>query len=123
MERKFDKLFSTKTEYGELDRRIELTKKQKEKLLVVLDHPEIPLHNNSAEIALREMVIKRKISGGTRSENGKIARENMMSIMDTCRKMNVIFFNYVKDIFSGERKMTKLSELIVKKASQNSPHY
>ncbi len=60
---------------------------------------------------------------GTRSENGKIARENMMSIMDTCRKMNVIFFNYVKDIFSRERKMTKLSELIVKKASQNSPHY
>ncbi|CEG12408.1 hypothetical protein MSIBF_A2260004 [groundwater metagenome] len=30
LERKFDEMFSTKTEYDELARRIELTKKQKE---------------------------------------------------------------------------------------------
>jgi hypothetical protein len=123
LERKFDELFSTKTGYEELDRRIELTKKQKEKLLLVLTHPEIPLHNNPAEIALREMVIKRNISGGTRSENGKIAWENMMSIMDTCRKMKVSFFDYVKDIFSGEHKMTRLSDLIIQKSLQNSPNH
>ncbi len=73
LEQKFDELFSTKTRYEELDRRIELTKKQKEKLLLVLTYQKIPLHNNPAEIALREMVIKKNISGGTRSENGKIA--------------------------------------------------
>ncbi|CEG12579.1 hypothetical protein MSIBF_A2480015 [groundwater metagenome] len=68
------------------------------------------------------MVIKRNISGGTRSENGKIAWENMMSVMDTCRKMKVSFFDYVKDIFSGEHKMTRLSDLIIQKSLQNS-HY
>ena len=105
LEKRFDELFSVKTGYLELDRRNELTKKKKEKLLLVLAYPEIPLHNNPAEIALREMVIKKNISGGTRSEDGKIAWENMMSIMDTCRKNGVSFFSYVKDIFSEEYKM------------------
>ncbi|CEG12233.1 conserved hypothetical protein [groundwater metagenome] len=116
LERKFDEMFSTKTEYGELDRRIELTKKQKEKLLLVLTNPKIPLHNNPAEIALRETVIKKKISYGTKSENGKTAWENMLSIMDTCRKHEVSFFSYIREIFSGERKMPKLADIIAKKA-------
>jgi hypothetical protein len=42
----------------------------------ILNHPEIPLHNNESEIATREPVIKRKISYGTRSELGKCAWEN-----------------------------------------------
>ena len=100
-ERKFDELFSTKTRYEELDRRIELTKKQKEKLILVLIHPKIPPHNNPAEIALREMVINRNIRGGTRSENGKIAWENMMSVMDACRKMKVILHNFTDCVFSN----------------------
>jgi hypothetical protein len=39
-----------------------MTRKKNEKLLLVLDYPQIPLHNNPAEIALRELVIKKKIS-------------------------------------------------------------
>jgi len=120
LEQKFDELFSTKTGYEELDRRIELTKKQKAKLLLVLEHPEIPLHNNPAEIALREMVIKKKISYGTKSEYGRIAWENMMSMLDTCRKHNVSFFSYLKDIFSRRLEMPRLADLIVQKASANS---
>ena len=106
-----------------LDRRNELTKKKKEKLLLVLAYPEIPLHNNPAEIALREMVIKKNISGGTRSEDGKIAWENMMSIMDTCRKNGVSFFSYVKDIFSEEYKMPRLADLILQRAQAMSTVY
>lgn len=120
LEQKFDDLFSTKTEYGALDKRIELTKKQKDKLLLVLEHPEIPLHNNPAEIALREMVIKKRVSYGTKSENGKTAWENMMSILDTCRKHNVSFFSYLKDIFSRKYEMPRLTDIIVQKASVNS---
>jgi hypothetical protein len=114
---KFDDLFSTKTGYDDLDRRIALTCEKKKKLLLVLDFPEIPLHNNPAEIALREFVIKKKISYGTRSEDGKIAWENMMSLLDTSRKHGVSFFEYVKDIFSGEYKMPRLADLIQQKAS------
>ena len=37
-------------------------------VLLVLDFPEVPLDNNEAERALREYVVKRKISNGTRTE-------------------------------------------------------
>ena len=86
----------------------------------MLDYPEIPLHNNPAEISLREFVLKKRISHGTRSKDGRIAWENMMSILDTCRKHGVSFFEYVKDIFSGEYKMTRLADLITQKALDKS---
>ncbi|RJS69175.1 transposase [Methanophagales archaeon] len=54
LETEFDELFSIETGYEELDKRIALTKKKKEELLLVLRFPEIPLHNNPAELALRE---------------------------------------------------------------------
>ncbi len=119
LEREFDMLFSKKTGYEELDKRIVLTKEKKKELLLVLNFPEILLHNNPAELALREGVVKRKISNGTRSDAGKVAWENMMTIMDTCRKHGISLFDYIKDIFSGKREMTRLSTLIAQKASAN----
>ena len=59
--------------HGELDHRIALTKGKETELLLVLDYPETPFHNNTAEISVREEVIKRKISYGTRSEDGRTA--------------------------------------------------
>jgi uncharacterized small protein (DUF1192 family) len=44
LEKQFDELFSIKTGYAELDKRIALSKEKKEKLLLVLKFPEIPLH-------------------------------------------------------------------------------
>jgi len=123
LEEQFDEIFKTKTGYNTLDNRIALTRKKKDKLLLVLKFPQIPLHNNPAEIALREMVIKKGISYGTKSEKGKLAWENMMTILDTCRKHNVSFMKYVKDIFSGNYSMPRLSTLILEKASSNSTSY
>ena len=123
LEQRFDELFSTKTGYEELDKRIDLTRKKKEKLLLVLTYPQIPLHNNPAEIALRELVIKKRISYGTKSEDGKIAWENMMTILDTCRKHDVSFMDYVKDIFSKRYAMPRLSTLILEKAKNNPLSY
>jgi len=112
VKRRFNSLFSTKTGYSELDHRIALTKAKETELLLVLDYPETPLHNNTAEIAVREEVIKRKISYGTRSEDGRTAWENMLSILDTCRKQGVSFFEYLQDIFSNKYSMPRLSELV-----------
>jgi hypothetical protein len=78
----------------------------------VLDYPNVPLHNNLAEIAVREGVIKRKISYGTRSELGRLAWENMLSIMDTCRKLGVSFYRYILDIFSNCYSTPRLASTI-----------
>jgi regulator of replication initiation timing len=112
IQERFDSLFSTVTGYKTLDDRIAMTKKKKEELLLVLDYPDVPLHNNLAEIAVREGVIKRKISSGTRSELGKLAWENMLSIIDTCRKLRISFYRYLYDIFSDSYSMPRLSDLI-----------
>jgi hypothetical protein len=108
----FDSLFLTETGYTMLDETKAATMKRKQRLLRVLDFPMIPIHNNAAEIALREGVIKRKISYGTRSNTGKLAWENMLSILDTCRKLKVSFFEYIRDILSKSYSMPRLNQMI-----------
>ena len=108
----FDEIFSTKTGYDDLDNRIELTRKKKDFLLVVLDYPDTPLHNNPAELALRMYVIKRKISFGTRSDDGTKSWETFFTIMDTCRKLGINFRDYLYDRISNQNKMLSLSSLI-----------
>jgi len=110
---KFDELFFHKhTDYVDLNRRLALTWENRDSLLKVLDYPFIPLHNNESEIAAREPVIKRKISYGTRSELGKAAWENMLSIKDTCRKTGVSFYKYMLDIYSNSFNLPRLAALI-----------
>jgi hypothetical protein len=112
IEWKFNWLFSRRTGYADLDERSASTDANRDGLLKVLDYPFLPIHNNASEIAIREGVIKRKISYGTRSELGKRAWENMFSIMDTCRKQEVNFFHYLNGIFSSRYDLPRLSDLI-----------
>jgi hypothetical protein len=49
----FDTLFSTVTDYADLNNRIEKTKAKKVELLLSLKYPELPLHNNPAELGAR----------------------------------------------------------------------
>jgi hypothetical protein len=112
IEQEFDSLFTGTTGYIELDKRKALTLKNRKQLLAVLESPVVPLHNNGSEIAVREGVLKRKISYGTRSDLGKAAWGNILSILDTCRKQKVGFFKYMRDIYSNELCMPRLADLI-----------
>lgn len=116
----FDALFSTKTGYNDLDWRIEQTRNKKNRLLVVLDYPFVPLHNNGTESIIRLPVRKRDISNGTRSENGRTAWANMLSLEDTCRKLDISFYAYLQDRFSGNNKILPLAKIIEEKAAQCS---
>ena len=109
----FDSLFSTVTGYDELDHRITLTNKKKPYLLLVLDYPEIPLDNNLSERGLRKLVIKRKISNGTRVKNGTKAWDVFFSILETCEKNRVNFYDYLRDRISSDYKMPSLASLIL----------
>ena len=108
----FDEIFSTQTGYDKLDERIQLTKAKKDNLLVVLDYPDTPLHNNPAELALRAYVIKRKISFGTRTNEGTRSWETFFTIMDTSRKLGVNFRDYLYDRISRQYQMPSLASLI-----------
>jgi hypothetical protein len=112
----FDELFSTVTGYDALDDRIAKTKAKKESMLVVLEHPEIPLHNNSAELAARKRVRRRKISFGTRSEDGAQAWDTFATLEATAKKLGVSFYEYIYDRVSGACKMSSLADLISTRA-------
>ncbi|WP_293030298.1 MULTISPECIES: transposase [unclassified Moorena] len=66
-------------------------RQNKEQLLRVLDKPNIPLHNNAAESDIREFVTRRKISGGTRSEAGRKARDTMIGLKKTIAQIRDLF--------------------------------
>jgi hypothetical protein len=122
LSQEFDRLFSQRSTYQALSDRIALTKQKKQQLLLALDFPEVPLDNNEAERALREYVIKRKISNGTRTLEGTRAWEVFLSLVDTCRKNGVNFYYYVLDRITQTFDLPGLATLIFNSALSTSPN-
>jgi hypothetical protein len=114
---KFDQFFSTKTGYEQLDERIGKTKKNKEHLLKVLVLPEVPLHNNAAELAARAKVRKRDVSLQTITDEGTKAKDTLMTIVQTAKKLSVSAYDYIFDRVSKTFEMPSLAQLIRQKAN------
>jgi hypothetical protein len=117
----FDQLFSTVTGYQHLDERIAKTKAKKENLLLVLDHPQIPLHNNEAELGARQPKPKQKISFGPRTEEGANVWDTGLTLVATAYKLGVNIFDYICDRVSRANQMPSLASLIEQKASDYQP--
>jgi len=114
--KEFDSLFSTKTGYDDLDKRIEKNKEKKEELLVVLKHPEVPLHNNLSENGARVEKRRQDVSLQTKTDEGTKAKDTMMSIVETCKKLGISSYEFIRDRISGKFKMPSLAEVIKTKA-------
>lgn len=112
----FDKLVSTKTNYEALNELIKKTKEIKSELLLTLKYPEIPLHNNAAELGAREQVRKRDVSLHTMTEEGTKANDTFSTIVQTAKKLGVSAYEYFNDRMSKAFEMPSLAELIGKKA-------
>ncbi|MGB5617281.1 MAG: transposase [Desulfobacterales bacterium] len=108
----FDDIFMQTTSSAVLNLALKRIYNNKSELLLVLERPDIPLHNNGAENAIREYVKKRKISGGTRSDTGRTCRDTFTSLKKTCRKLGVSFWQYLKDRIEKTGFIPDLSELI-----------
>jgi hypothetical protein len=108
----FDDIFMQTTSSAVLNLVLKRIYNNKSELLLVLERPDIPLHNNGAENAIREYVKRRKISGGTRSDTGRTCRDTFTSLKKTCRKLGVSFWQYLKDRIEKTGFIPDLSELI-----------
>jgi hypothetical protein len=91
----FDRIFKRRTGYAMLDRLLKRLHRNKVDLLRVLERPDIPLNTNASENDIRAVVTKRKISGGTVSDNGRDARDVMLGLAKTCRKLKLSFYLYI----------------------------
>ena len=92
---RFDRIFRRRTGYATLDRLLRRLLRRKDELLRVLERPDIPLNTNASENDIRAFVTKRKISGGTVSEKGRQARDAMLGLAKTCKKLKIPFFDYL----------------------------
>jgi hypothetical protein len=116
LSQQFDQLFSTVTGYAALDDRIAKTRAKKDTLLMVLQHPELPLHNNPAELAARRRVRKRDVSFGPRTEAGKKAWDTFQSLAETTKKLGVNFYQYIFDRVSKANLVSPLADVIAERA-------
>jgi hypothetical protein len=108
----FDDIFTQTTTSMSLNLALKRIYNNKAELLLVLERPDIPLHNNGAENAIREYVKKRKISGSTRSDLGRQCRDTFISLKKTCRKLGVSFWQYLKDRIEKMGLIPDLADLV-----------
>jgi hypothetical protein len=114
MRARFDRIFVRSTGFATLDRLLQRLHANKAELLMVLDHPEIPLHTNGSENDIRCQVTKRQVSGGTKTDIGRDCRNAFLGLGKTCRKLGVSFWNYLGDRLgvAGAPAVPPLPELI-----------
>jgi hypothetical protein len=114
----FDALCATPSGYAELDKRMAATRANKNSLLLVLKFPELPLHNNPAELAARLRVRKRDVSFGPRTEEGKQAWDTFMTLAATTKKLKISFYAYVRDRVLKKKQIPPLADFITRTAHE-----
>lgn len=115
---RFDAIFTQKTRFATLNRTLNGIHRNKAELLRVLERPEIPLHTNGSETDLRDYIKKRKVSGGTRSDEGRRCRDTFASLKKTCRKLGISFWQYITDRMGvGEQTIAPLPDIVRERAA------
>ena len=108
----FDRLFATRTGYDDLDDRIAKTREKQAELLTVLRHPEVPLHNNPAELGARVNARRRDVSLQTKNIRGTRAMDTLTSIVQTAKKLGVRTCEYLRDRLTHRLALPSLATLI-----------
>lgn len=102
LEQAFDQITRQITGYELLDKQLRLTRKKRTRLLLFLDYPDLPIHNNQCEQDLREFVIQRKISHETKSFRGDISIARHLSVIQTAQKQGLDVFKTLHGLLTGQ---------------------
>jgi hypothetical protein len=108
----FDELFCTHTGYDALDERITKTAAKKGELLTVLSVPVVPLHNNASELQARVSARRRDVSLHSRSVRGARAMDIFTTVVQTCKKLGVSAYAYLRDRISLRHDLPSLAQAI-----------
>jgi len=116
----FKQLFSTKTGYDDLDKRIASTGAKPE-LLTVLDHSECPLHNNASELGARVSARRRDVSLHSRGAKGAHAMDVFTTIVQTCKKLSQSSYEFFRQFLTCEKSALDIPQMIRLTACQQIP--
>ncbi len=99
LRKQFDRIFLRRTGFVTLDRLLKRQHANKAELLTVLDRPQTPLHTNGSENDIRCYVTRRKVSTGTRSDDGRDCRDAFLGLAKTCDKLGIAVWDYLGSRF------------------------
>ena len=116
---KFWKLFDTDSSYQQLDERKRLTLLKISESPYVLEDPELPLHNNPAELAARTMVQGGNISHATQTLEGTQSWDTFMSLVTTTCKLGISLFEYIRDRICKVGNIPYLANIFYKESALN----
>jgi transposase len=74
-----------------------------EAIVAFVHNPLLPATNNEAERALRIAVIARRLSFGTRTDEGSAAYAASLSVVETCRRRHIDPWSYLADTLARAR--------------------
>ena len=80
-----------------------ICRNHREDLFRFVDNPEINSSNNLAEQGLRPAVVIRKVSGGSRSEDGAETTARLLSVLQTIKLQEVNPFNGAMDLLQNTK--------------------
>jgi hypothetical protein len=95
LRKRFDRIFLRRTGFVTLDRLLKWLHANKAELLMVLDRPQTPLHTNGSENDIRCYVTRRKVSAGTRSDDGRDCRDAFLGLAKACDKLGIAVWDYL----------------------------
>ena len=79
--------------------------------------PEVPLHNNASENGARVEKRLQDISLQTKTWEGTRAKDTMMSIVQTCKKLGISSYKFIYDRVNEINKYPTLAQMIRAKAA------
>jgi len=115
VERRLEDLSQQKWNDSDADRLSRRLSKYRTKLTTFLHKKEVDGTNNAAERALRPAVVMRKITGGSRSEEGARAWAIIASVMRTAEQQGKDVLESIKTLLKAEwsgKEATLLTELL-----------
>ena len=112
LRQEFETLFSTQTGYDALDARIAKTRMKQAELLTVLSHPEVPLHNNPAELGSRVSARRRDVSLQSKVPRGARAMDIFTTLVQSCKKLGVSAYAYLRDRLLQAYEIPRLAILL-----------
>ena len=98
MEDRLDTLILSKPTHPECQRICKRLVKHRFELLLFLEKPAVPADNNLAERDIRSVAAARADGGVNRSDRGAKVFANMKTVIRTCHKQGINFFDYARQV-------------------------
>ena len=93
---RLDSLLAWKNPNAILKEIIAKVERQAAYILTFVEHEGVPNHNNYGEYIIKKGILKRKVSGGSMSEEGVRAYATLQSIAQTCHLRKLSFIGFLK---------------------------